>query len=186
MTIRRLTPAAIVLALVLAGCGGSSAVKIPGSTPPGAFTTYTGSGFSVSVPTGWMHTGPVSTADGRSIVIYGAPDRSAEVQIEYDSRPSAENITLANLVSSLRTANKYFGPALKSDSIKPADATVPSAAAAKLVTVHSHGSNTANYGKLLFVRTGSGAIVQVIANRYPGNDSFDPNPVINSVRLTGS
>lgn len=174
---------AAALAGALAGCGGSSETRIPGSTPSGAFTSYAGTGFSLSVPSGWSRNAAGPTADGRTIVIWTPASGSARVDVEYYA---GTRLTIAQLLDELKQSQKYVAANLKVSSLSVAAARVPGASAAKLVTERGSSTNGPHLAKVLFVRTHSGRLIYITASRFAGNAGFDPTQVINSFSLTRS
>jgi hypothetical protein len=186
MRLGRYTLTAAAVSLAIAGCGGASNVKIPGRTPSRGYTTYSSMGFSVSIPAGWIHAPASSTPDGRTVISYATHDLSAEVSIEYFAHPREQNLSLTDLRSSLEQLNRYLGPALKPGAFTLSKAKVPGAAQARLVTIHGHAASKTGGEKDLWVQMRSGPIVEVSASRRTANASFDPSPVIDSFRVTGS
>lgn len=179
---------ALVATCTLAACGGgSSNVRIPGSPPTGSFTTYTGSGFSVSVPSGWTRTSVGPTADGRTISIWNAPGSgSARVEIDYFAHPSHTGTTIGALIDSIKTSEKYVGANLQLSSLRVTGASVPGAFAAKLITELGTSTNGPHLRKELLVRTRAGTLIDFSATRFAGSTAFAPLAVINSFRLTGA
>jgi hypothetical protein len=191
-TIRGVAAIAIA-ALTVAGCGsspkpsasasgGTASAKVPGTAPgSGSFTTYKAGWFKLSVPAGWAVAKGTGATGKTSVAWESRSPRHANVSAVYGT-VKAMGGSLDTAIAQLREyALRYQHQA----SVKVSDVSVDGATEARLVTIRGDAKSLGpQYALDLFVRSG-GRQIEVIAQRFKGNDSFDPSPVIHSFKLTG-
>lgn len=173
--------AAAVLALV-AGCGGSSSHR--SSTGGSHYRTYTGPGFSLSVPAGWRQEGAASAAGGATGVALRAPDHSALLNIHVYPRSSqgVDQTIAATLGSDQLEAQQG---AIRNLRWHVRTVAIKGASASKELTeTYTNAGGRQRYTGLV-VLSANGTLIDVETVASPRAPASYPAPVFDSFRLEG-
>jgi hypothetical protein len=189
--------AAGVLAGALAGCGGSSSPFAGSFHAPAGYVAYHGSGYVVAVPAKFAAK-PGSVPDQPAgatvteLTLGGVSANRAQSEILVLENPHLK-FTLDQVVSNLEQADRT-NPAVSNSQISAAQATVPGARSARMVTetyvAPDSPSNPARVTfdrKWLMVLIRPGVLLDIVVADAPKlGGHIDADAVIHSFRLNRS
>lgn len=172
-------PVVLATAAWLVGFGGSAPVWAKGQ--PLSLARFQGRGFSLSVPRHWV--AAVSTQGGRTARVWvprGA--QTAKLTVTYGTVRQM-NGSAAQLAAQYPADNAALAPSDRA-KVSSAPAHVAGARHAVLLTLSGHSKVGVHDGRLLFVQTSGGIVIEVDAARFAGHSTFDPAAIVRSFKLT--
>lgn len=175
----------MVVAGALAGCGSSStATRVTGAHVTGT-STYRGSGYSISVPSGWRQF--TVSRSGRSLEQWGALETHSNLSVDILTGIFRSSAT--QLESYAKGYNRSAPVRDRATTIRLAGSSVPGAKTASILTIVKPNSSPPDATKELIVTTRSGREYAVTAERVGSGAfyraSFDGTAFLKSFRLTG-
>lgn len=189
-----LIAAALLVAALLAGCGGSGSPFSGSAHPPAGFVTYRGDGFRVSVPAGYASraasvAGVPAGSTVTSFTRGGASPQQTNAEVLVLRNPHLSS-TLGQVIGNLERED-VSNPEISHPLFGSTPATIPGARAARIVseryTAAESSSDPASVTfdrKWLMIEVKPGLLLDVLVVSAPKLGAhLDPDAVIDSVRL---